>query len=362
MNVAGIRRGMVAGVLLAVTMACGHKGPPVPPDHPLPPAVNGFGIERTGADVTLHFTVPDRPGDDHAGRLFERVDVFALTKAASQPSPLPMELVSSTHQLAAVNAPVKAKTTGEEAPAESVALLTFKEALTTDGAAAEPMVRYYAVQAVNGRRRGPLSPILKLPLDMSPQVPTQVTANYDERVLSLTWSGGQASQRYVVDETDAAGASPQRVTPAPVEASKFETPFEFGKARCFVVRAVQGTADVTIIGAPAAPVCVTPVDRFAPAAPSDLVALAGDKGVDVSWTASTATDVAGYLVLRAEGANGTLQPLTLRPVAAVTYQDTTAQSGVTYQYAAKAVDGAGNESAVSNRYTVTARGLVRRTP
>src|SRR6185436_17703023 len=106
--------------------------------------------------------------------------------------------------------------------------------------------------------------------------------------------------------------------------------------------------DVTVVGRPSTPVCVTPVDRFAPAAPSDLVAVAADAAVDLSWTASTAADVAGYIVLRAEGANGTLQPLTPRPVAATAYQDATARSGVTYQYAVKAVDRAGNESAISN--------------
>jgi len=94
------------------------------------------------------------------------------------------------------------------------------------------------------------------------------------------------------------------------------------------------------------------------------VALAGDTGVDLSWTASASTDLAGYIVLRAEGANGTLQPLTPQPITATAYQDATARSGVTYLYAVKAVDRAGNESALSNRYPVTARaaaaGVVRR--
>jgi hypothetical protein len=182
-----------------------------------------------------------------------------------------------------------------------------------------------------------------------------VTAKYDEHTLSVSWAPAPAGQRFVVDETDASGVHPSRLTAEPLETPAFEAPVEFGKPRCFVVRAVQKAFDVTIVGEAAAPACITPVDRFPPEAPTDLVASAGDAAVQLSWTASAATDLAGYVVLRAEGANGTLQPLTPQPIAATAYSDATARAGVTYLYAVKAVDRAGNESGLSNRYTVTAR-------
>jgi hypothetical protein len=179
-------------------------------------------------------------------------------------------------------------------------------------------------------------------------------------VLSLSWAPAASGQKFVLDETDASGGGAgTRLTAAPLDVPRFETPVAFGKARCFVVHAVLSHDAVTIVGDATAPVCVTPVDHFPPSAPSDLVALAGDAGVELSWSPSAAADVAGYVVLRSEGPNDTLQPLTPAPIAGRAYRDETARSGVTYQYAVKAVDGAGNESGLSNRYVVTAKGPSR---
>jgi len=339
-----------------IVAACGHKGDPQPPAHPLPPAIADFAIERTAADVTLRFAVPDPRGDEDAPRLFERVEVYALTKLASEPAPIPIELVTSAHRVAAVNAPVMAKTGADQPPpaGDGVAAMMFKDTPAASAADAAT-VRYYAVQAAAGKRRGPLSPILKVPLGPIPAPPANVAAHYDQRVLSLSWTPAPAVQAFLIDDTDAEGGHATRLTVAPLETPAYETSVEFGKARCFVVRAIQKAFAVTVVGEAAAPVCVTPVDRFPPAAPTDLVALPADTGVELAWTASAATDLAGYIVLRAEGANGTLQPLTPQPIAELTYRDATARAGITYQYAIKAVDRAGNESAVSNRYTVTAR-------
>jgi len=342
---------------IAITIAaCGHKGSPQPPDRPAPPAVEAFVIEKTGPAVVLRFTVPIPDAETGAPRLVERVEVYALSKPAADPAPTPVELAVAAHLLSRIEAPAATKPPQAAPPvAELVSgTLTFTDTLTVPAADAAA-VRYYVVQAVNGRRRGPLSRILKVPVAALLDVPTNVVAQYDERTLSVSWSPGQAGTRFVLDETDASGAGAKHVTPAPLEVAKFEVPVEFGKARCFVVRAIQISGDVTLIGDGAAPVCVTPVDRFPPPVPADLVAVAGDAGVEVSWTASAAGDLAGYVVLRGEGANGTLQPLTPAPVTATTYRDQTARSGVTYQYAVKAVDGAGNESGLSNRYPVTAR-------
>jgi hypothetical protein len=351
-----MRQAAWAAALATTVAACGHKGNPQPPDRPAPPPVEAFVIEKTGTAVVLRFTVPIPDAEKGAPRLVERVDVYALSKPVADLPPAPVELAVAAHLISRIDAPAPPKLPQS---ASSVAhlvsgTLTFTDTITATAADAAA-VRYYAVQAVNGRRRGPLSPILKVPVATTLDVPANIVAEHDERLLSLSWAPGPAGVRFVLDQTDASGGGARRVTPAPLEVSKFEAPVEFGKARCFVVRAIQTSGNVTLIGDGAAPVCVTPVDRFPPPVPADLVALAGDTGVELAWAASAARDLAGYVVLRAEGANGTLQPLTPAPIAATSYRDETARSGVTYQYAVKAVDGAGNESGLSNRYSVTAR-------
>jgi fibronectin type 3 domain-containing protein len=130
-----------------------------------------------------------------------------------------------------------------------------------------------------------------------------------------------------------------------------------GRERCFVVRTAEAGAGVAALGSPSQPACVTPVDRFAPAAPAGLNAFPGDGAIELLWTASASADVAGYIVLRGEGPDGTLQPLTAAPIAATQYRDQSAKAGATYAYQVVAVDGAKppNRSEPSNRQVVTAR-------
>ena len=68
-----------------------------------------------------------------------------------------------------------------------------------------------------------------------------------------------------------------------------------------------------------------------------------------------AADLAGYLVLRAEGDATALRPLTSSPVTETSFVDTTTKAGVRYTYAVVAVDKAGNRSGESNRIVEVGR-------
>ncbi len=66
------------------------------------------------------------------------------------------------------------------------------------------------------------------------------------------------------------------------------------------------------------------------------------------WTASTST-VSGYNVYRGTVSGGPYTKINSSLVAALTYTDSTVQSGATYYYVITAVDSGGNESAFSNQ-------------
>jgi fibronectin type 3 domain-containing protein len=76
--------------------------------------------------------------------------------------------------------------------------------------------------------------------------------------------------------------------------------------------------------------------------------------VTLLWSAVSADDLAGYLVLRSGGGDD-FTPLFREPAAATSYRDERVQPGATYAYAVIALDKAGNPSAQSNRQTVTVR-------
>jgi hypothetical protein len=147
------------------------------------------------------------------------------------------------------------------------------------------------------------------------------------------------------------------LTPTPVSQPTFSLPVEFGVEQCFVVRALVVTGPVTLEGAPSAPTCITPVDRYPPSAPTGLQAIQEGTAVTLNWSPVDAPDVAGYIVLRGDGTGETMRPLMRAPVTTTIYRDQTVTAGAIYTYSVYAVDRATppNASQQSNRETITVR-------
>jgi hypothetical protein len=124
---------------------------------------------------------------------------------------------------------------------------------------------------------------------------------------------------------------------------------EFGTERCYVVRRVEMVGPIAIESAPSPPACVTPIDKFPPAAPKAVTSVASGTAVSLIWDANAEADLAGYLILRAEGPDDKLAPLTASPITDASYVDTSVRRNRTYVYEVVAVDKVGNQSAPSNR-------------
>jgi hypothetical protein len=74
--------------------------------------------------------------------------------------------------------------------------------------------------------------------------------------------------------------------------------------------------------------------------------------VTLTWSASTSS-VVGYFVYRSTTSGSGYQRLTASAINALTYEDTSVQSGVTYFYVTTSVNSAGDESDNSNEVNVT---------
>jgi len=344
----------LAAIGAVAAAACGAKGRPMPPLRPIPVAVSDFSIERDGAASRLRILIPDTNRDGSTPPAVDRIEIYALTQAAEAAGPGTTELIVAEHLVGTVevrpSTPPKEGAPPDKRPAAGD-VTTFID-MTPPAAGS---IRYFAAVASAGRRRSGTGTILPVPLGEPPSTPSNVKIDFTERRLTLTWDAASADARYIVEETDAQGASPKRVTVEPLQAAGYDEPVAFGKNRCLTVRAAQAKGAVLIVGAPSAPVCTTPQDKFPPPVPGDLQALAGDTGIELAWTSVQAADLAGYIILRADGPNGTLRELTSTPVASSAYSDTTVRSGSSYVYAVVSVDKAGNKSEMSNKAPATAR-------
>jgi hypothetical protein len=242
--------------------------------------------------------------------------------------------------------------------------------------------RYYVAYGVSrAGNRGGASPRPAVPLGQPPAAPEQPSLEVTEGGVVLTWivppgarlpfqlqaegdvlkatTWGMESApalAYLVYRVGADG--PVLLTDKPVTDETFtDQAAVFGSEHCYDVRTVAGQGNVAFESAPSPKACVTPADTFPPAAPTSLAAVAGQGVISLIWVGVDAAALAGYVVLRGEGASADLQPLFEEPIRETTYRDTTAKPGVRYVYAVVAVDKASppNRSAWSNRAEETAR-------
>lgn len=248
------------------------------------------------------------------------------------------------------------------------------------------LFRYYGAVAFSpkGRPGPPQAQLAAVPLSALPAAPGGLTADYTETTVTLTWdaveaipvtpvggSGNPLSEddepeipvavtynlyRVVAAETPEAPAAgvtlPVPVNVSPVPLARATDRPRFGTEVCYQVRTVSGAGPAAVESEPSAPYCLTAIDRFAPTAPRSLAAVGSEGAVSLIWEPNDEADLAGYLILRGNPGDVTLQTLTTDPVAEPRFRDATARPGVKYVYAVVAVDGrqpVPNVSPESNR-------------
>jgi len=373
-----------------VVAGCGLKGPPLPPLRPVPVAPTEVFVSRVGDRVTLRLTVPAANTDAESAVSIGAVQIYARTLPYGSPPPVAAQLIDRDYLVGTVDVrpapppadesappgaeapatppdprpgPGETATWSETIPATAPRPLDLTRAQRERIEAARPIwlairpsglfvplprlqlpARYYAVVGVSERRRpGPASQILALPFGPAPPPPGPLTITPTEKELRLSWTTDPPGAPVTIVETDPAGVErPVPAAAAPITSGSWSTPVTFGVERCFVIRRVIRRGPVSIESPTVGPECVTPADTFGPAAPTGLVAVSGPDGVSLLWDAVTATDLGGYLVLRAEGTAEARQ-LTPKPVTSQQFLDTTAQTGVRYMYFVVAVDTTGNQ-------------------
>jgi fibronectin type 3 domain-containing protein len=145
------------------------------------------------------------------------------------------------------------------------------------------------------------------------------------------------------------------LTAAPVAETSYTDPrIAWGEERCYVVRAVERVAALSVESEAQTPRCITLVDTFPPAAPKDLKAVSTEGVISLIWEASPESDLAGYIILRAQAPAEPTTAVVSAPVLETSFNDAV-QAGIRFVYAVRAVDRAGNASPPSNRVEEAAR-------
>jgi hypothetical protein len=348
---------LVAVLLVVALGACGRKGPPVAPERRLPQPVNDLrGLVR-GAAVELTWTVPRRRVDNT--RLIDpSVARVFRTDDAGQGEPKPALL---SHDRIAGYTEVGSVDLGDQAaPRAQSGRVVFADRRDL---AVGRRYTYVVVTTDAEGRTSPPSSRLTLTFAAPPRPPTDLRAEPEERQVRLSWTppaqltDGSPITGPLVYEVLRAPTADAPLAPIartePGITTLTDRGLENERAYYYAVRAIRQEGTTPIEGEPTARVEATPTDVTPPAPPTNLVAVPSPGTVRLSWTPVSDSDLAGYVVYRADGAGPFLRVGSVRAPGS-TFTDRNVPAGP-YRYAVTAQDTSvhANESARSNEVGVT---------
>jgi hypothetical protein len=346
-------------VTIALTTACGKKGPPLPPLVRIPVAPGDFAASRRGPTAEVRFVVPAANTDGSRPADLVRIDVYAMSSVDAVTDE---EVVRRGRQVGTLDinpppdpdedpdAPRAPSASAEKGGVDQGAAASVTEAIP-DGSDAG--IRYYVGVGINKRgRRGPASRRGAVALGMPPAAPAAPTVVYNEKEITVSWAAAAGEAAVAMEVYDA--ASGKRLTDKSIASPPFtDRRIEWGAERCYTLGAVAELSNLPVESEPSPKTCVTLKDTFPPAPPTGLTAVAGEGSINLIWNANSEADLAGYLVLRGTAAEKP-KPITPQPIQDTTFRDTV-PAGTRATYAIQAVDKAGNVSPLSETTEETAR-------
>ena len=349
---------LLAPLLLA---GCGVVRPPLPPSLDLPQPVQDLRAVRKADRVTFAWTLPNQTTDNlsirHMGatRICRRQD-SPVTDCTS-----PVRELTVSQLSLALSQPAR----GEKHPAQQQAMAV--DNIDPAVGQADPTGFYsYAVETLNDKERSAgLSNQVQISLAPSLPPPGNLTSEVTAQGVMIRWSLVATPQtpglthiyriyrRNPASKTDAvAGELPLEGT---TEGKFVDGGVGWGTTYLYRITIVttlktDELGSVQVEGADSDSVEVRPVDIYPPAPPKGLQAVYSGVGqrpfIDLTWSANTEPDLAGYNVYRREEGT-TAVKLNTEPLKTPAYRDSTVTAGKRYLYSVSAVDVRGNESAKS---------------
>jgi len=292
---------LIAGVTL---VGCGYVGDPRPPSLQIPKPPTAFGARQIGSRILGEFTAD------------------AMTTDVA-----PLKLAGAVVRIGT-----------REIPVEAAPGMAAHFSVDSAEWAGQSVTLAARLRGASGRWS---AWSMEIPLHIEPTVapPRTFTAKLAAKGIELNWDpvSAAAVARRLAGEGAFAGLGEAPAPPWVDESA------ELGKRYEYQIQAKRGDASSD-------PGPVTPPllfeDRFPPAVPTALDAVAGLNSIELSWDLNEEADFAGFLIYRAEAAPGVTPTFTkiAGPIQLPSYSDRTARPSIPYRYAISSMDKAGNES------------------
>jgi hypothetical protein len=387
-------------------VGCGHKAPPIPPAPENPARTADLAVHQRGQAAVLSFTYPQTTVAGELLEELERVELWKTEQAtlmvvgadetddldeapgsqteagaeASMEAPeLEGEAADQAVEVAEGAAPEGDQASDEEAVVQPLEVLAAADPTefnstarlvdtlnaaaiekATDGdkltllvdlgeASHEERAHTFAVKTYASEKLpSAFSNLATLVQRVPPPPPTDFQVIPEASGIRLTWAELQESEEEriairIYRRSAQSRLYGQPLTRLPGNAIEhLDRSAVFGERYIYAVTALghENPIAESFFGGERE---IDYADRFAPAPPANLIALAEAGRVRLLWDASTEDDVVGYVVFRRQAAADFLR-LNDEPTLDVEYSDRTVEAGTTYDYRVSAVDRIGNQS------------------
>lgn len=352
-----LRSGAHLGALLLIVflmvplVACGKKGPPLPPVRTIPIQIQDLALRQQGSLMMLDMAYPTSTIAGTALGGVDAVELWVLTKPlgpeGEPPTAEPTEFRAGAGELMVLRgSELQSAIVGSRIQIRLPLEMPEKE--TGD---------VYAVRTTKGEEVSAFSNRVTLVPTEPPPSPSRLTAEARARGVLVGWEHEGEAEGFQVfrrDATERGYGDPVRREPGDAREA-LDTTAQYGHRYIYTVRTV-GSETPLVLSEPAGEREIEYLDRFPPPLPKNLVALPERGGVRLRWEASDAPDVRGYRIYRTDPTQrGEWHLLFEDPLDALEYYDRGLSSGVKFSYRLQVVDQVGNESDSSAPVSATAR-------
>src|ERR1700683_3436924 len=353
---------LFCGTAMTFLAGCAAPGEPSARHPVVPQAISEVAAHQEGASVELTFTLPkDTPAKVPLPET-PAIEIYRGTRKPGEKDKIETRLIYRIP-------PELVNTYLHEGK------IDFRD--TLDAKTDRNVELDYAVRTrVQKRAASAESNVVEVQVLPAPAAPTAVRANVTETAIEVTWTApgtdvfGGAMTAPMTYRVYRGELEPGATPPGEMSQAKLHTPmtllgpfptttfrdehFTFGSTYVYAVRAVAKESGQEAESADSVPVSVTAADVFPPATPAGLVETAvpatnqEPAHVELSWSISPETDLAGYWVYRSEDAGTLGQRLNTQPLLSPAFRDMTAVNGKRYFYRVSAMDRSGNESPLTS--------------
>ncbi len=297
---------------------CGYMGEPLPPSLNIPTAISDLSAVERGDMIVVDFTVPQLTTDGVGLGRLEDVELRLGTESA--------KWLENSRKFE----------TGAERPGAVHLEIPAKEW------AGREIILGARVQSRRGRY-SEWSNLVRLPVVQPLDAPT-LKAEGSAGGVRVAWAApqGRSGMMWRVFRRGPGQQEAQLLGSTSVP-EYMDSAAQRGTAYQYTVQAIVKSGDAVAESELSKPVEIAYIDRFPPAAPTGLAAIAGLNSIQLTWNPNSEADLGGYYVYRSEGG----QPFSRAGelLASPSYTDRAVEAGKRYRYAVSAVDQGGNESA-----------------